>query len=226
MTSRIKLDIDDCWNQIGVWKKTGEVCPKLAEIRHCQHCDTFINAGLDMLDRDLADDYIAENTKIYALEKEQEDNTLISALFFRIAKEWYAIKTNLLKEIIEVTDIHSIPHQQHEKIMGLVNVRGEIELCIALNSMLSVDIESIEKNNQVNKQERMVVIHLDSGKYVFLVDELMGIFRINEREVKQTPTSIVHTKQQLISGIFDYEQKHIGLIDEKLLIKILIGNFY
>jgi chemotaxis-related protein WspD len=205
------INISDCWNQIGVWRQGDEVCPKLATTIHCRNCDIYISAGLNLLNRDLPEDYTRENTEIFRSEKQQHDGILTSCLIFRIDEEWYALKTKVLNEVGETSEIHSIPHNRQLIIDGLVNVRGEMEICISFRALVSDKASATATHNN---KSRIIIINLDSGKYAFQADEVMGVFKISERDIKHPPTSISHTDKQLTGGVFDYNETHIGLVDD------------
>lgn len=208
-----KLNIIDCWNQMGVWRKHEEICPKLASVIHCRNCDTYIGAGLALLDRDLPDGYTTDNTESYRQDKREQSENLFSCIIFRTGAEWYAIKSSILCEICETSEVHSIPHNRQEIITGLVNIRGEIEICISFSDLSTVH-SSPKKNTG---KARMIILNLDSGKYVYQADEVMGIFNINESTVNKTPSSIAATGTHLVQGMFDFKDTHIGLLDPLLI---------
>ena len=127
MLDNNQKSIIDCWNKIGVWRETTEICPKLAHVRHCKHCDVFINAGLELLNRDLPEDYIRENAEIYRRQKDHTKELSVSYLFFRLADEWYGIKSSLLVEIDDVSNVHSIPHNHNNIIEGMIRDINHLE---------------------------------------------------------------------------------------------------
>jgi len=211
--------INDCWNQIGVWRQQDDICPKLATVIHCRNCETYINAGLVLLDRELPENYTAENTESYKTTKADQDNASLSCIIFRIESEWYALKTALLAEICETCEIHTIPHNKQKILSGVVNIRGEIEICISLKELCT----NVSHDKNSTHHARMIIINLDSGKYAYHADEVMGIFKIDESEIKQAPTSISATGTHLIQGMFDFKETSIGLIDPELMNNKLMG---
>ncbi len=206
------INVSDCWNQIGVWRKGLDICPKLESVAHCRNCNVYVDAGLTLLDRDISEDYIKENTAKYKISKSLDSVAQVSCIIFRSENEWFAINTNVLNEICEVTEIHSIPHNRNPLISGIVNVRGEIEICLAFH-------ESRQRRNQQdpNNKARMLVINLDSGRYVYRADEVMGIYKINNDAIRPTPSSVAATKSHYVYAMFDYNKHSIGLIDPTLM---------
>jgi len=205
--------IVDCWNQTGVWRKNEEICPKLATAIHCRNCDTYIKSGLTLLDRELPDGYTTENTAIYKQEKTGRSDNLFSCIIFRTGAEWYAIKSSILSEICETSEVHSIPHNRQEIIAGLVNIRGEIEICISFNALCAMQ-NSPEGSRD---KSRMIILNLDSGKYAYQADEVMGIYKIKDSAIQHAPASISATNTHLIDGVFDFKDTHIGLINPILM---------
>jgi len=206
------INISDCWNQIGVWRKGLDICPKLETVAHCRNCQVYIDAGLALLDRDINEDYIKENTAKYKNAKSLGSVAQISCIVFRSENEWFAINTNVLNEICEVSEIHSIPHNRNPLISGMVNVRGEIEICIAFNELH----QQKSQQDSVGKS-RMLVINLESGRYVYRADEVMGIFKIDNNSIRPAPSSVAATSSHYVNGIFDYNEQSIGLVDPHLM---------
>lgn len=208
-----KLNIVDCWNQTGVWRKNEEICPRLASVIHCRNCDTYIKSGLTLLDRGLPNGYTTENTAIYKREKIGQSEKLFSCIIFRTGAEWYAIKSSILSEICETSEVHSIPHNRQEIIAGLVNIRGEIEICVSFNALCATQNSPKASRNK----SRMIILNLDSGKYAYQADEVLGIYKIQESAIQHTPSSISATGTHLIEGVFDFKDTHIGLINPLLM---------
>ena len=207
------INVSDCWNRIGVWRKGQDICPELSNVAHCRNCQVYIEAGLTLLDREISDEYIEENSVKYKEAKSQDVDTDVSCIVFRSGTEWYAISSKFLNEICEVGDIHSIPHNRNPLISGMVNIRGEIEICLAFHE---INIQNLHKLEQTSNA-RMLVINLDSGKYVYRADEVMGIFKISQNHLRQTPSSISADKSHFVTMIFDYNEQTVGLIDPCLM---------
>jgi len=213
MNNNIK-NITDCWNKTGVWRTGLEVCPKLEQVIHCHNCPTYVNAGLSLLNREVPDDYIANNTSTYRQSKTDTSQELLSCVIFRKANEWLALPSTALNEISELKPIHSLPHVRSNIIAGLANIRGELEICIAIENALTLNQHSSSAEKII---ARMIVIILDSGKYVIEVDEVLGIFKIPVDTISQPPATLSQEENNLINGIFDYDEKHIGMLDCKRL---------
>ena len=79
-------------------------------------------------------------------DKECHRDTNASATIFRIGDLWLAIKTSIIKEIIEDRDVRKVPKNVRSALLGMVNVRGKLQICISLKSILNLE-DSIENQN-------------------------------------------------------------------------------
>src|SRR5438045_1523494 len=125
-----------CWHKIGVYGDGS--CPELKRFIHCRNCPVYSNAGLQLLDRPLPADYRRERTAHFAQEKKLPPPARTSALLFRLAAEWLALPTHAFQEVAERRPIHSLPHRRQGPVLGLVNIRGELLICVALGRLLGL----------------------------------------------------------------------------------------
>ena len=133
------INIDDCWNRIGVWRNGDERCSKLDTVIHCYNCNVYSEAGRSLLDRPVPSDYGSEWAGILAEEKSAHTSEFVSVIVFRLGAEWLALPVNLVNEITLLRDIYQIPHNTNRNIKGMVNIRGELIISMSLGNMLGVE---------------------------------------------------------------------------------------
>lgn len=63
----------------------------------------------------------------------------LSFVVFRIGPELFALPTQVLHEVAESRGIHSLPHRRHSVVLGLVNIRGELLICVSVGRLLGLD---------------------------------------------------------------------------------------
>src|SRR6185312_13730242 len=63
----------------------------------------------------------------------------LSAVFFRLGAEWFALSTHVFQEVAEHRRIHSLPHRRDGHLLGLINIRGELQLCVSLGRLLQIE---------------------------------------------------------------------------------------
>ncbi len=217
------FDINDCWNKIGVWGREMPRCPELESVVHCINCKVYADAGRRLLDRNAPAEYIDERTAEVIKEgkKNQNRNTL-SVVVFRVGDEWLGLPTNIFQEVVEFRKIHSIPHRRGKILRGLVNIRGELQLCVSLGKLLGIRCGEVHGNNVINGvYERMMLISKGDARYVFPVGEVRGILRYAQMELLSQPATALHNANNYLCGMLHWNEKgqerHIGCLDENLL---------
>ena len=105
-----------------------------------------------------------------------------------------------------------------EVFLGVVNIRGEILLCISLGKLLGLEI-TIDKQQQMSPvvYPRMVVVEKDGTKWVFAVDEIYGIQRFQPEKLKNTPVVITKATETYTKSLIDWQDKQINYLDYELL---------
>ena len=219
--------LNDCWNQIGV---TGDLsCGKLEQFIHCRNCPVYSAAGRGLLEREVPPGYLQEWTDLLAQAKDSQSLLsigattsqsvyTISVVIFRIGVEWLALPATLFQEITQPCRIHTLPHLSDEVFLGVVNIRGEILLCISLGKLLGLEI-TIDKQQQMSPvvYPRMVVVEKDGTKWVFAVDEIYGIQRFQPEKLKNTPVVITKATETYTKSLIDWQDKQINYLDYELL---------
>ncbi len=217
MTTEI-LDIQpvDCWKTNGVWSPASQRCEKLKSVVHCRNCEIFMQAGRDLLERPMPENYRQEWTKVMATQKEQEKLGTISVIIFRIAKELFALPTRILAEIIAIQPMHSIPHRKNPILIGLVNVHGEIQLCVSLQVLLEVAAQPVSSYDK--SQQRMIVIDHQDEQWVFPVDEIRGIYRMHPSTLKNAPVTVSKSNAAFTKGLFNWKEEYVAFLDSELVL--------
>lgn len=205
--------INNCWNQIGVWGDNS--CPKLTTYIHCHNCPIYSTAGRRLLEREVPVDYLNEQTKLLAQDKEQQRFDRISLGIFRLEKEWFALPVQLFKVVTEPSTIHTLPHRSNKTFLGLISIQGEIKICISLHELLGLERTTSTSNTTVYK--RMVVIEKEGNQWVFGVDEVYGIHRVTIESLQNVPTTISKAIGAYTKSIIKLQQKSIAYLDEDLL---------
>src|SRR5262245_11267233 len=126
----------DCWNRIGV--QGDQSCPELVQHVHCRNCPVYAQAAVTLLEKESPPDYIAEWTGYVAMPAGKSDPDRRSILIFRIGTEWLGLPSHIVKEVAEHRAVHSVPHRRRGVLTGLVNIRGELLVCISLAHVLGL----------------------------------------------------------------------------------------
>src|SRR5438067_7911072 len=172
MTASTGVDLRTCWSEIGVHGDGS--CPELQKFIHCRNCPVYSNAGVQLLNRPLPPDYRREWTEHFARRKKTAAPAKISAIVFRLESEWLALATQAFQEVAERRRVHSLPHRRLGLVMGLVNIRGELLICVSLSRLLGLDKKRAGETRR-GLFERLLVVNWDGSRLTFPVDEVHGI---------------------------------------------------
>lgn len=186
---------------------------------------TYLPATL--FERPPSADYLEEWTNVLRKQEviDYEPGAL-SVVVFRIGQEWLALKTIIFKEIIHRRVIHRIPHRSGKILKGLVNLDGELQLCIALNELFEIGMDPFSLSPKFSYQKnRMIAIKKDQDLWVFAVDEIEGIHAWEESRIENIPVNVAKSTINYLKGIMNTDQKSIALIDEELLFYSLRRSF-
>ena len=211
------MERTDCWNHIGV---SGDgTCLELAQVVHCRNCPVYAAGGRSLLEREPPVEYLHEWTQALAEEKDEDTAAdTLSVLIFRLGSEWLALPTHVCQEMAEMRPIHTLPHRSGPVLLGLVNIRGVIRLCVSLGELLGLEPadDAGRKTNHQN-QACLVVIARDSDHWVILVDELYGIQRFPLSAIRDAPVTVAKATPRLTRGVIDWQNKGVGYLDDAQL---------
>ncbi len=226
----VELAIDDCWNRIGV--KGDGSCPELKQHVHCRNCPVYADAGHRLFDREPPTDCIQEWTQQIAQTEPLEASNTAPVLVFRCGEEWLGLHVAQVLEVGAPRVVHRIPHRSTKLLQGLVNIRGELQLCVALRELLGIDSTSnvppqqpSGENNSAtdtsDNKQRLVVVERNSQVWAFDVDEVAGVTRFPLSELGNVPATVANSLARYSRGVFMWNEKAIGFLDDERLFEQL-----
>ena len=198
--------IDACWKRIGV--QGDKSCAELPRHSHCRNCPRFSHAAALLLDRDLPADHDA--APVARLGEDSGIGSGESLMVFRLGAEWFALPTLVLDEIIRHRPIHSLPHRNHPGLLGLVNVRGELVICVSLAQLLVGAMP-------VTDGGRLVVLRQDNRRLAFPVDEVRDMRFHDDGHMRPVPATLARSATTFTRGLLGWEGHQVGRLDEALV---------
>lgn len=221
VTADLSVALDDCWSRIGV---TGDgSCPELAQHIHCRNCPVYAAAGARLLDRSLTSGYRQEWAVHFARPKHMPTPGAFSVVLFRIGSEWLALPTAAFQEVTEMRKVHSIPHRRKGMLLGLVNVRGELLLCVSLARVLGLVHSAPVEGGHVTAQ-RLMVANWESHRVVFPVDEIHGVERFNPDQLREPPATLAKSGTSYTRGVLPWQNRLVLGLDADLLFPALSAS--
>jgi chemotaxis-related protein WspD len=216
--------MNTCYNLIGI--AGDRTCPELANFIHCRNCPVYANIGRQLLERPIPENYHHEWSELFSGERGESDTLTstetLTVVIFRLQREWLALSTGVFQETISPSSIHTLPHRSNQILRGLVNIRGELQLCVSLTDLLNLETADtpVTALSPV-VYPRMVVVEKADSVWVFPVDELYGVQRFYADELRDTPNSMTATNHSFTKGFFSWRGKSLGYLDEELLFTTL-----
>ncbi|WP_165226127.1 chemotaxis protein CheW [Aquisphaera insulae] len=215
----------DCWNVIGT--SGDKSCPELEVHVHCRNCPVFASAARTFFDRNAPEGYLAEWTRWLGgaaapgtegdeagddAELTAGGRDLLSVLIFRLGQEWLAFRTTTVAEVTSPRPVHRIPHRSDDILRGLVNLRGQLQLCISLHGLLGV----ARSDEQDGARSRLVVLRdrARSETWVFAAEEVLGVHRLAKAHVLGVSSSLANAEVSFSQAILSWEGRSVSFLDE------------
>ncbi|MDG2277556.1 MAG: chemotaxis protein CheW [Pseudomonadales bacterium] len=210
--NELRLIDPECRNLVGVWGDHS--CDQLKIYDHCHNCPVYEQAGRGFLSRKAPLNYLEEWNIDGVGPDEQEGAIRRSLLIFRISNEWFAVPTISVRELLLPLPCHPVPHRNHSAFKGLVNLRGELSLCVDLGQMLNIQPNPPSKGQA---WPRMLAIEESAGIWIFPIDEVKGIHAIDEDCFQAPPPNVAMGPEKFSKYLFSFDDADIALLDMELV---------
>jgi chemotaxis-related protein WspD len=212
--------VTNCWNGIGVHGDSS--CIDLKQVIHCRNCHVYASAASRLLDAEPPADYIVHWTEHASRKRNVAERATVSVLIFRIGKEWFALQSAALTEIAALRRIHSIPNRRNGTVLGLVNIRGELVVCVSLRGILNIEAADTEEHRA--SSARLLVMHRDGASTVCPVDEVHGVERFTTRDLGALPATVSGAAARYTCATLTWSGRTVGVLDERMLFQTVTRN--
>ena len=222
-----------CWNSIGV--RGDRSCPELVQHVHCRNCPTYSAAAMTILDGELSERSVREQTAHFAAPRTFESSDTEPIVVFRVGDEWLALPMAIVAEVAEIRPIRTVPHRRGGLVLGVANVRGELVVSVSLSRVLGLDraegrplpvgaaVGAAGDAGGVTGR-RLLVLRSDDTRVVAPVDEVAGIHRVPARELKDVPTIVARATAAYSRAVVYWSGRSVGLLDGPRLMRSLRGH--
>lgn len=130
----------------------------------------------------------------------------VKMVIFSIHKEYFAFYGNDVKEILPLTNIYYVPGSP-DYILGVINIRGDIESVINVNKFLGLD------DSETTKHSRIAVAQKNDIRSGILVDSVVDVCDIPVSSIKPALSTHNKTVREFVSGELLYADRTITLLD-------------
>ena len=237
--------IDDCWNRIGI--HGDQSCERLTRHIHCRNCEVYARGAADLLDRiarTINDDdgTISDGIDVGGLDiaSIQRGDQAFRAtgeplLVVRIGTEWLGLPARYVAQIAETGPVHTLPRLRSKAVLGLVNIRGQLTICVSLARLLdlqdggevataAVPSPSSASFPRVQHTLGRFLVgqdRSDESHTVFPVDEVHGIVRFKREDYRAVPATLSHASASHTRAIAEWRDGTLGVLDGEKLFETL-----
>jgi len=125
---------------------------------------------------------------------------------FRIGRETFGLPISLVREIVRVPEITSVPNAP-DYIEGVINLRGRIIPIVDLRKRFG------EKVSEPSKKNRIVVVELESRSIGLIVNSASEVLRIPPSEIEAPHNVFQEGEMNYITGVGKLRGRLVILLD-------------
>lgn len=205
-----------CWLTIGVWGREEPRCPELERVTHCHNCPVFHEGGRHLFDREPETGYGAG--WVESLQRLRRDTRERPILVFRLAGELFALTLDALVAVSEWRPIRTIPHRRDETLLGLVNLGGELRVCVSLEVLF--DLARPDPAVRPPKG-RLLLIGRGAPEWAVPVEETVTMREVVLDDLVSAPATVQYSSSPYVRGMLEWRGRDVAVLDEELLLGAL-----
>ncbi len=130
----------------------------------------------------------------------------IQIVGFRIGRETFGVPISMVREIVRVPEITSVPNAP-DYIEGVINLRGRIIPVLDLRKRFGV------KSAEPNKKNRIVVVELGARAIGLIVNSASEVLRIPPSEIEEPHSVFQEGELDFITGVGKLKGRLVILLD-------------
>jgi chemotaxis-related protein WspD len=186
--------------------------------------------GIRLLDREVPEESLRERTAHVAAPRNLIRKGTKSIVVFRLGVEWFGLATEVFQEALEEWTVHTLPHRRGGMLEGLVNVRGELLLCVSLGNLLGPGPAPELKGTRPPLKEtgakrlrpHLLVCSRGGDRLAFVVSEVFGIHRYHPEDLRDAPATLTNAAAGAYTiGLVPWNARTVGCLDHELIFNAL-----
>lgn len=158
----------------------------------------------------------------------------VSVLIFRLNSEWLAFATRAVVETTLIQPVHHVPHRSNGVLLGLVNLRGQLQLCFSLYGLLGVEDSSSKIDFPIEATRRGGSLGLDAARragvadrlivlrdrdrsevWAFTADEVHGVEQIPRTDLRGVPSTLSNPAVSFSQAVIPWNGRSVGFLDDQ-----------
>jgi purine-binding chemotaxis protein CheW len=130
----------------------------------------------------------------------------IQIVGFRIGRETFGLPIAMVREIVRVPEITSVPNAP-DYIEGVINLRGRIIPVVDLRKRFG------EKVIEVSKRNRIVVVELESRSIGLIVNSASEVIKIPPSDIEAPHSVFQEGELNYITGVGKFRGRLVMMLD-------------
>lgn len=205
--------LSGCWRRIGVFGGDHS-CEVLASVLHCRNCEVLRGAARQLFERNAAPDDEAAPPGLEARALPTR-----TALSVRLGSRWLGLPTSHVVEVTAERPVRRVAHRCRGQVEGVVNIRGELHLCVALADLLQLSLSE--------GSGRMVLVGQRGGApLAFRCNQVGELLGYQPSELEAHPDTLSPALQACVIGMLAREDNRIAVLDGDALLQQLEQGLY
>jgi purine-binding chemotaxis protein CheW len=141
----------------------------------------------------------------YNDEEESADLKPVSYLKFSLHDEHFALPLLMVKEVIALPEVTSIPNTP-KYFLGIMNLRGQIISIVDLRTKLNIQ-------SQFNAETTVVICEMKPYCVGIVVDSVDNVLSLTNAEIKEKPKIESAGPTDYITGVVNKDNQLILIVD-------------
>ena len=195
-----------CWHEIGI--AGDRSCELLSRYVHCRNCPQYSSLGRTLFDREMPGDYRREISEELAPRPPRWSKTRCRCWFSASVRSGSPFGALVFQEIAAYQKAYVLPFRSGALLAGLVNVNGELLLCISLEAALGL---SPEEKTKPGGKPRLCVVGTGRERFAFGVDEILGVRRVSCARLQPVPATLAKSPSAQTASCFELDGHNVGL---------------
>jgi chemotaxis-related protein WspD len=121
-----------------------------------------------------------------------------------------------------------VPHRAGTPLAGLVNIRGELQLCLSLHALLGLPggprlplVAGAGPDAVADAVPRLLVVERSAARpadrWVIGVDEVAGVQRVPRSTLRPVPATVGQAAARCSAALFAWRDRDVAVLDEERL---------
>jgi purine-binding chemotaxis protein CheW len=133
-------------------------------------------------------------------------NKELQVVGFRIGREMFGLPIAMVREIVRVPEITSVPNAP-DYIEGVINLRGRIIPIVDLRKRFG------QKSSEPNKKNRIIVVELGARAFGLIVNSASEVLRLSPSEIEEPRNVFQEGELDYVTGVGKLNGRLVILLD-------------